>query len=120
MSTQATVDTEYKSINPATGELIKAFPEQTDEEVFAALTTADNCYHNYWKLRSIAGRAKIMARAAEIFREKADEYARYMALDMGKIRDQAIFEVNLSADILAYYASHAEKFLNPGAPPHKR
>ena len=31
----------FRTINPATGELIREFPLQSDEEVFAALATAD-------------------------------------------------------------------------------
>lgn len=113
MSTPAVVNTEFRSINPATGELIQSFPELTDKEVFEALAEADNRYRNDWKLRPVTERAKIVGRAAEILREKAEEYAQYATLEMGKLIDEARYEVGISADILAYYATHAEKFLAP-------
>ncbi len=112
MSTLAAA-TEYKTINPATGELVATFPEQTDQEVFEALTLADNRYQADWKLRAIAERAKIVGRAAEILREKAEEYAQYVTLEMGKLINESRFEVGVSADILAYYATHADRFLTP-------
>ncbi len=111
MSTQAVPTTEFTSFNPSTGEFIKSYPAMTDKEAFDALTTADNCYHSDWRLRSVAERAKIMGKAASILREKADEYAGYMTHEMGKLIEQAKWEVELSANILAYYATHAEKFL---------
>jgi len=113
MSTLAAAPTEYIAYNPATGKEITSFPEQTDDEIFAALTTADNCYHSDWKHRSIEERASIVRRAAEILRSKNHEFAELMTLEMGKLIGQARYEVGLSADILAYYADHADKFLAP-------
>src|SRR5882762_6639977 len=103
----------FITLDPSTGEVLKVFAEISDDEMFAALKTADDRYHNDWKFRAVAERAKIMGRAAAILREKAEEYARYMTLEMGKLIDQGRYEVELSAAILDYYASHAEAFLKP-------
>ena len=46
-------------------------------------------------------------------RAKRDELARTMTLEMGKRLDEARGEVTFSADILAYYAKNAERFLAP-------
>ncbi|OCC10947.1 NAD-dependent succinate-semialdehyde dehydrogenase [Streptomyces sp. PTY087I2] len=101
----------FQTINPATGEFVKEFPLQSDEEVFAALDTADRLYREDWKFRPVAERARIVARAAEILREKHDEYRDLLTLEMGKVTRFGDFEVDLVADILDYYAQHAEKFL---------
>jgi succinate-semialdehyde dehydrogenase/glutarate-semialdehyde dehydrogenase len=103
----------FSTTNPATGELIKKFPLQSDEEVFAALTNADTRYREDWKRRSVAERARVVGRAAQILREKRDEYATYPTLEMGKVLWQSYAEVDLVADILDYYAKHGEKFLEP-------
>jgi succinate-semialdehyde dehydrogenase / glutarate-semialdehyde dehydrogenase len=103
----------YRTINPATGEVVKEFPLQTDEQVFAALQSADKRYHEDWKRRSVTERARIVGRAAQILREKRDEYARYPILEMGKIQRFSYLEVDLVADILEYYAKRGEKFLQP-------
>lgn len=103
----------FQTVNPATGELVKEFPLMTDGEVFKALETAHARYHEDWKLRPVAERAKIVARAAEILREKRDEYATYPTLEMGKVTFFSYLEVDLVADILDYYATNGEEFLKP-------
>jgi succinate-semialdehyde dehydrogenase / glutarate-semialdehyde dehydrogenase len=60
----------YQTINPTTGKLEKSFPEATDAECLAALTTADTCYRSDWSLRPVVERAKIVRRAAQILRAK--------------------------------------------------
>ncbi|CAN7660187.1 NAD-dependent succinate-semialdehyde dehydrogenase [Caballeronia sp. LjRoot34] len=108
---------EFQTLNPANGKVVKSFPTATDAEVFAALSTAEECYRNDWRNRPVTERKRVMARAAAILREKAEEYAQYITLEMGKPIDQSRYEVELSAAILDYYASHAESFLKPQALP---
>ncbi|CAG9268349.1 MULTISPECIES: NAD-dependent succinate-semialdehyde dehydrogenase [Paraburkholderia] len=103
----------FRTVNPATGEVVREYPLQTDEQVFAALNTADKRYREDWKFRTVAERAGIVRRAAQILREKRDEYATYPTLEMGKITRFSYLEVDLVADILDYYAEHGEKFLAP-------
>ena len=55
----------------------------------------------------------IVAKAGEILQSKADEFARTMTLEMGKRINEARGEVEFSANILAYYAKNAERFLAP-------
>jgi succinate-semialdehyde dehydrogenase/glutarate-semialdehyde dehydrogenase len=103
----------FRTINPATGEVVKEFPLQSDQQVFAALSNADKRYHEDWKRRSVAERAQIVGRAARILREKRDEYARYPTLEMGKVVRLSYLEVDFVADILNYYAKLGEKLLEP-------
>ncbi|TDV38120.1 succinate-semialdehyde dehydrogenase/glutarate-semialdehyde dehydrogenase [Paraburkholderia caballeronis] len=116
MNTASNIAT-FETLNPATGEQVKTFPGMTDTEVLAALDTADRRYQNDWKTRPVPERAKVMARAAAILREKAEEYAGYITLEMGKLIAQSRYEVELSASILEYYATHAETFLKDQALP---
>ena len=53
------------------------------------------------------------AKAAALMRASVDEFARPITLEMGKRIDEARGEVMLSADIIDYYANHAERFLAP-------
>lgn len=107
----------FQSINPATGQLIKEFPLQSDAEVFAALETADKRYREDWRLRPVAERAAIVARAAAILRAKRDEYVTYPTLEMGKVTRFGYLEIDLVADILDYYAKHGERLLAAQALP---
>src|SRR5580692_3579922 len=103
----------YETINPATGQVVRTFPTITDSELETALATADACFRNDWRQRPVAERARIVSRAAAIMRDNADEYARYIVEDMGKLLGVALVEVNLAASILDYYAKNAETFLQP-------
>ncbi|MFO7705189.1 MAG: aldehyde dehydrogenase family protein, partial [Halopseudomonas sp.] len=102
----------YQSINPANGETSQTFKETTDQELEAALQTAAASFES-WRDLSFAERAVIANRAAEILRSQVDDFARPVTLEMGKRFEEAQAEVGLSADIIAYYAEHAEGFLAP-------
>lgn len=100
----------YRAINPATGEIIASLPNASDEEVAGAIAAADASYRE-WRIRPVAERAAIVARAAQIYREREEELARLITLEMGKPLNQAVGEIRVSARILDYYASNAEQFL---------
>lgn len=103
----------YQTINPFTEELVKSFNEHTDAQLEAIIATAEDTYENDWSLRSLAERKAIVKKAASIMREKLDDFAEPITLEMGKLFREAQGEVELSADILDYYADNAEKFLAP-------
>jgi succinate-semialdehyde dehydrogenase / glutarate-semialdehyde dehydrogenase len=103
----------YETINPATGEVVKTFPQISDADLETALTTAHTCYETDWRHRMIAERAKIVAGAAAKLRANAEHFAGLVTLEMGKLIVQARGEVALSAAILNYYAERAEQYLRP-------
>lgn len=103
----------YQSINPANEQVVFSVPDITDEELEQALTTAHEVYENTWRRLSVSIRAEIVGRAAEILRKKTDELANHLVLEMGKRVGEARLEVQLSANILEYYAKNAERFLKP-------
>ncbi len=102
----------YQSVNPFDGKILKTFTETTDAELETANATAATCF-NTWRHTRFAERAKIAAKAAAIMLERIDEFARPMTLEMGKLIEEARGEVLLSANIIDYYAKHAEDFLAP-------
>jgi succinate-semialdehyde dehydrogenase/glutarate-semialdehyde dehydrogenase len=102
----------YQSINPSDGKIIKSFAQISDIQLETAIETAETCYLK-WRDASFTRRATVAAKAAAIMRERVDEFARPMTLEMGKLIAQARGEVLLSADIIDYYAKNAERFLAP-------
>jgi succinate-semialdehyde dehydrogenase/glutarate-semialdehyde dehydrogenase len=102
----------YQSFNPSTGKLVKTFSEITDADFEKKIATAASCYQ-VWRHRTYAERAVIVAKAAAILKERVDEFAQPMTIEMGKRISEARGEVEFSSRILAYYAKHAEKFLAP-------
>lgn len=103
----------YQTINPYTEELVKTFREHTDAQLEAIIAKAEETYENDWSLKSLAERKAIVKKAASILREKLDQFAKRITVEMGKLFREAQGEVELSADILNYYADNAEKFLAP-------
>ena len=102
----------YQSFNPATGKLLKSFAELTGGELETKVAAAASCFET-WKLKSYAERAAVVAKAAVLLHKKVDEFAHIMTLEMGKRISEARGEVEFSANILAYYAKNAERFLAP-------
>jgi succinate-semialdehyde dehydrogenase / glutarate-semialdehyde dehydrogenase len=102
----------YESVNPFDGKTLKTFVETTDAQLETKIAAAQACYAT-WRLKTYAERATIVANAAKIMRAKVDEFARTATLEMGKRINEARGEVQFSADILAYYAKNAERFLAP-------
>ncbi|PWI32923.1 succinate-semialdehyde dehydrogenase [Vibrio albus] len=102
----------YATINPFTGELIKEFPNATDAEVTEAIESAHQAFLS-WRNTSFANKAEILYRAAALLRDSKRRYAELLTLEMGKVIGEAEAEVELSAQILEYYAEHAERLLAP-------
>src|SRR3984885_2070975 len=112
MNIQHVKTSEYQSTNPATGKILKKFESLTDAELEMKIATASKCFET-WRHKTYAERAVILAKAAAILHDKADEFANIMTLEMGKRISEARGEVEFSSNILAYYAKNAERFLAP-------
>ncbi|MBC6607825.1 NAD-dependent succinate-semialdehyde dehydrogenase [Hymenobacter sp. BT188] len=99
-----------ESFNPYTGRVVRrfrAFSWTKTERILAqaareALT---------WRTTTFAHRAERMHRAATLLRERQDELARLMAIEMGKPVADGRAEVEKCALTCDYYADHAEEFM---------
>jgi len=100
----------YQTVNPFDNKLVKSFDEITDSQLEAKLAAATARFAT-WKSTSYAERAVIVNKAAALLHERADHFARIVTLEMGKRIGEAMGEVEFSAQILAYYAKNAERFL---------
>jgi succinate-semialdehyde dehydrogenase/glutarate-semialdehyde dehydrogenase len=102
----------YVSVNPATGEVLRTFTENTDEEMWDALTIANQAFRP-WASRPFSERSKIIGRSAHLLLDKKEELARLATLEMGKRIAESRGEVELSASIMQHFADNAESFLAP-------
>ena len=75
--------TSIQSINPATGKPLETFEETTLQDLDRILRTAQSAFHE-WRAVPFAARAQSMQKAAVLLRARKAEYARTMALEMGK------------------------------------
>ncbi|WP_157467134.1 PAS domain-containing sensor histidine kinase [Edaphobacter aggregans] len=73
----------YRTMYPATGEVLKTFSEHTDEEMLNALDNADKAFH-LWSARPFSDRSRIIGRAAQLLLDKKEELARLATLEKGK------------------------------------
>lgn len=99
-----------QTTNPATNKIVKSFDEMTDKQVDDAIAKSAHTFQD-WKKTSYQQRAAVLTKVASLMREKKTALATLITLEMGKIFSQAEGEVELSANILDYYAKNGESFL---------
>lgn len=103
--------TQYAVVDPSTGKLVKEYPTATDAQIEAAVASAAKAHREWSRASTVAERAALIRRVAELHEERKDELARIIQREMGKPMDQSVGEVEFSAAIYQYYADNAEKFL---------
>lgn len=101
----------FAVINPATGETLAEYPEATAADIENALASAQQAYTEWARTTTVAERAALAARAAELFEERKDELGAIINREMGKPLDQAVGEAEFSGAITAAFAQNAEKWL---------
>ncbi|WP_206108249.1 NAD-dependent succinate-semialdehyde dehydrogenase [Paludisphaera soli] len=101
-----------RSVNPYTGQTLKTFEEMSEDEVDRAVAAAHERFAS-WRCVPSPERARLLQRAAGLCRERRDDLARFMALEMGKRVVEGRKEIDLCARIFDYYAENGERFLRP-------
>jgi len=99
-----------KTINPATNEVVKSFKEMTEQEIESAISRAEKGYQD-WKKTSYDQRADLLHKVASLMRKEKDTLAKLITLEMGKLLKESEGEIDLSANIIDYYADNGAKFL---------
>ncbi|HPX38120.1 MAG TPA: NAD-dependent succinate-semialdehyde dehydrogenase [Mycobacterium sp.] len=101
----------YAVTNPATGEVVREFPTATDADIENALAAAQKAYREWSVNATVAERAALVRRVAELCTERREQLAAAMNREMGKHLEDALGEVDFSAAIFEFYADNAERFL---------
>jgi len=99
-----------QTVNPNTNEVVKSFEEMSEKAVDEAVTLAEQAFA-IWRKASFNERAQLLHKVARLMRLKKTALAEMITLEMGKIISQAEGEIELSANIIEYYANHGEHFL---------
>ena len=95
-------------LNPATGEAIAALPHATKADLDRASAAAERAFAEWRKVPAF-DRAKLIRKAADLLRERANGIARRMTLEQGKPLAEALQEVFISADIFDYTADEGRR-----------
>ncbi len=100
----------FKSISPATEEVLAEVAEATEADADKAVAAARRAYARTWSTMPGSERAKYLYRIARIIQERSRELAVLESLDNGKpIREARDVDVPLVAAYFFYYAGWADK-----------
>ena len=90
-------------LNPANGAEIGRVAVATIADLDAAAQAAQRGFEAWRKVPAVE-RAKLMRRAAALFRERAEQTARWLTLEQGKTLPEARAEIAAAADIVEWFA----------------
>jgi aldehyde dehydrogenase (NAD+) len=118
---EPTDGTLFKTISPASEEVLAEVPAAGEADVDRAVRAARTAYETVWGSMAGADRAKYLYRIARIIQERSRELAVLESLDNGKpIRESRDVDVPLVAAHFFYYAGWADKLEYAGFGPSPR
>ncbi len=100
----------FRTINPATEEVIKEYTYMTDAEMNSAIDRCDKAFKD-WRHVSAKERAKVIGAIGEKLMERREEYSNLMTSEMGKVIKQSFQEVKLCAGICKHTAENGPSML---------
>ncbi|CAH1650091.1 NAD-dependent succinate-semialdehyde dehydrogenase [Chelatococcus asaccharovorans] len=106
--TRGTEGQSLKVLNPATGEAIGSFAKADKVDLDRALKAAQKGFET-WRKISAFERSKLLRRAADILRERADAIAPLLTLEQGKPLPEAKGELMSSADVIDWAAEEGRR-----------
>ncbi len=105
---QATGGRSIAVLNPATEEKIGTVAHASTSDLDEALEASARGFA-LWRAVSAYERSKIMRRAADLLRERADAVAELMTLEQGKPLREAKTEIANAADTIDWFAEEARR-----------
>ena len=98
------------SINPSTGDVLDEYEETTPDEIMRRLDDGRQAFET-WRQTHFSERAALMKAVSRVLIENKTDYARIMAMEMGKPVGSGRAEIEKCAWVCEHYAEHAEKML---------
>lgn len=100
----------FKSLNPATEQIIAEIAEGDETDVDRAVAAARRAFEGPWRTMRAAERGHILLKWAELLKKHSDEIAALESLDAGKpIAAVLRQDFPAAVDTLTYYAGWADK-----------
>lgn len=94
--------------DPATEDTLGSIAEATEADIDAALTAARAGF-SVWRRVGTWERAKLIRKASDLIRERAEEIATLMSVETGKPLAEAKGEVNAAADQFEWYSEETKR-----------
>jgi succinate-semialdehyde dehydrogenase/glutarate-semialdehyde dehydrogenase len=101
---------EYRTLNPATGELLERFDLARENEIDDALVCGVAAFDD-WRRTPVDERAAQLGALAERLDDERDELAELMAVEMGKPLAEGAAEATKCASACRYFAEHGPRHL---------
>ena len=95
-------------VNPATGQVLGRLAHAAPADLEQAVHAADKGF-KAWRKVSAFERSKLLRKAGEIIRSRADEIGRLMTLEQGKPLAEAKMETLLAGDLMDWFAEEARR-----------
>ena len=95
-------------VNPATGQVLARLAHAGTSDLDEALHAADKGF-KVWRKVSGYERSKLLRKAGEIIRSRADEIGAVMSQEQGKPLAEAKMETMLAGDIMDWFAEEARR-----------
>lgn len=100
----------FKSLSPATGQVVAIVAEGNEADVEHAVAAARRAFEGPWRTMRASERGQILLRWAELLKQHADEIAEIESIDAGKpISATLRQDFPAAVDTLIYYAGWADK-----------
>jgi succinate-semialdehyde dehydrogenase / glutarate-semialdehyde dehydrogenase len=99
-----------RSINPFTCEIIKNYKEISENQINQMIAHSMHSF-NDWKTTRFTKRSELMLKAASILRDQKNELAQIITDEMGKLKKEALAEIEKCITVCQFYAEKAEDFL---------
>ncbi|HEY9239465.1 MAG TPA: NAD-dependent succinate-semialdehyde dehydrogenase [Burkholderiaceae bacterium] len=95
-------------VNPATGQVLARLAHASPSDLDEALHAADKGF-KVWRKVSAFERSKLLRKAGDIIRSRADEIAALMTQEQGKPLAEAKLETMLAGDIMDWFAEESRR-----------
>ncbi|MCW2569729.1 MAG: aldehyde dehydrogenase [Mycobacterium sp.] len=102
----------FDSLHPATGEVVGTYPVHTADDVTAAVARAREAA-TWWAAQGPAGRRKVLEKWKGVLTRRAPQLADVVHRETGKPHSDAMLELVLAIDHVAWAAKRAAKVLGP-------
>ncbi len=112
----ATGGARFDVTDPGSGARVGSVPNGTEADVTAAIDAAAAALPG-WRSTPAIQRARILRKAADLMRERADLIATTMTSEQGKPLAEAKGEVEYAASFFEWFAGEAERVYGQIAPP---
>jgi succinate-semialdehyde dehydrogenase / glutarate-semialdehyde dehydrogenase len=95
-------------LNPATEETLGTVAHAAKSDLDEALAAAEKGF-KAWRMVAPLERSKVMRKAAELIRERADKIATIMTMEQGKVLAEARVETLSAADTIEWFAEEGRR-----------